>query len=126
MSALDKNALVLGFIEPMDSDVFSYGSDSAYPPDRRRALFPTAATITYTNASLDDTAAKALRSFSDAVTAAADADGQDVSHAAVHPNYALFDTPLEDLYGANLPRLRAIKREVDPENVMSLTGGFKL
>ncbi|KAH9168083.1 hypothetical protein EDB89DRAFT_1994255 [Lactarius sanguifluus] len=42
------------------------------------------------------------------------------------PNYALFDTPLEDIYGANLPRLRAIKQAVDPKDVMCLAGGFKL
>ena len=49
-----------------------------------------------------------------------------MTHAAVYPNYALFDTPLEDIYGANIPRLQAIKSAVDPENVMGLAGGFKL
>ncbi len=106
--------------------MFSHGSESAYPPDRSRALFPTAVTFAYSNASLDDTISTALRSYSDAVTAAADADGQNVSHAAVYPNYALFDTPLKDIYGANLPRLHAIKKAVDPMNVMGLAGGFKL
>ena len=53
-------------------------------------------------------------------------DGQnDVADAAVYPNYAIFDTPLVHLYGANLPRLQAIKAAVDPENVMGLAGGFK-
>jgi len=113
-------------IEPFLRDVFSHGSDSAYPPDRSHALFPTAVTFGYSNASLDDTVVKAVRSYSDAVTTAADADGQNVSHAAVYPNYALFDTPLEDIYGANLPRLYAIKKAVDPKNVMGLAGGFKL
>ena len=68
----------------------------------------------------------ALHNCSAAVTAAANADGQNVSHAALYPNNALFDTPLMDLYGDNLPRLRMIKREVDSRNVMDLTGGFKL
>ena len=40
-------------------------------------------------------------------------------------NYALFDTPLEDMYGANVPRLRKIRAEIDPEDVMGLAGGFK-
>jgi hypothetical protein len=70
--------------------------------------------------------AKALRNYSDTVTVAAIADGQNLTHAAVYPNYALFDTPLERIYGVNLPKLHAIKKAVDPENVMGLAGGFKL
>jgi FAD/FMN-containing dehydrogenase len=112
-------------MEPFDIGIFSHGSDSAYPPDRSRALFPTEVVFSYTNASLDGTFLREIRHFSKAITAAADADGQNVSHAAEYPNYALFNTPLEDLYGANIPRLRAIKRAVDPENVMGLAGGFK-
>ena len=106
--------------------MFSHGPESAYPPDRSHALFPTALTISFTNASLDDTVVNAVHNFSGTVTAAAVADGQNLTHAAVYPNYALFDTPLEDIYGANIPRLQAIKSAVDPENVMGLTGGFKL
>lgn len=45
------------------------------------------------------------------------ADGQNVSHAAVYVNNALFDTPLKDIYGENLPRLRKIRAEIDPEDV---------
>jgi len=56
---------------------------------------------------------------------AAVADGQNVSHAVVYSNYALFSTPLEDMFGANLPRLRKIKNEIDPEKVIDLAGGFR-
>ncbi|KAH9033401.1 FAD-binding domain-containing protein, partial [Lactarius pseudohatsudake] len=126
IGALDPNVTVAVTLEPFLKDVFSHGSASAYPPDRSHALFPTAVTFAYTNASLDDTVSRALRSYSDAVTAVAVADGQNVSHAAVYPNYALFDTPLEEIYGVNLPRLHAIRKAVDPKDVMGLAGGFKL
>ena len=53
------------------------------------------------------------------------ADGQSLSHVAVYPNNALPDTPLGDIYGGNVPRLRKIRAEVDPEDVMGLAGGFK-
>ena len=53
------------------------------------------------------------------------ADGQNLSRAAVYVNYALFDTPLEEIYGGNLARLRKIKAKIDPERVMDLSGGFK-
>ncbi|KAH9017339.1 FAD-binding domain-containing protein [Lactarius deliciosus] len=126
IGALDPNVTITLACEPFLKDLFSHGSDSASPPDRSRALFPTAVTIIYNNASLDDTVSKAMRSLSDTVTAVAVADGQNVSHAAVYPNYALFDTPLEEIYGANLPRLHGIKKAVDPTNVMGLAGGFKI
>ncbi|KAH8987973.1 FAD-binding domain-containing protein [Lactarius hatsudake] len=126
IGALDPNVTVSLTLEPFLKDVFSHGSASAYPPDRSHAIFPTVVAIAYNNVSLDDTVSKAVRSFSNTVTAAAVADGQNVSHAAVYPNYALFDTPLEDIYGANLPRLRTIKTAVDPKNVMGLAGGFKI
>ncbi|KAI9437991.1 FAD dependent oxidoreductase [Lactarius indigo] len=126
IGSLDPNFTIAVTLEVFLEDLFSHGSDSAYPPDRSHALFPTAVSFTYSNASLDDTVSKGLRNFSDTVTAAAVADGQDVSHAAVYPNYALFDTPVEDIYGENLPRLRAIKKAVDPKNVMGLASGFKI
>ena len=68
---------------------------------------------------------RAIRKSGDSLRAAALKDGQDVERAAVYPNYALFDTPLEEIYGRNLPRLRAVRRAIDPEDVMGLAGGFK-
>lgn len=44
---------------------------------------------------------------------------------SLYGNYALADTPLEVMYGANVERLTSIKKVVDPENVMGLAGGFK-
>ena len=66
-----------------------------------------------------------LRQNTEDARAAVLADGQDLSHAAVYPNYALFDTPLEEMYGENVARLRKIRAEIDPEDVMGLAGGFK-
>lgn len=51
--------------------------------------------------------------------------GQDIETASLYTNYAIFDTPLERMYGDNVQYLRAIKQEVDPNNVMALAGGFK-
>jgi hypothetical protein len=70
--------------------------------------------------------ASALRKISDTIHAAALADGQDVSHAAKYVNYALFGTPLEEMYNGNVKRLRKIKAAVDPKDVIGLTGGWKL
>jgi hypothetical protein len=52
-------------------------------------------------------------------------DGQNLSNAAGYPNYALYGTPLKDMYGGNVERLRAIRAAIDPDDVMGLTGGWK-
>jgi len=44
---------------------------------------------------------------------------------ALYGNYVDANTPLVDIYGDNLPRLQALKAQIDPDNVMGLTGGFK-
>jgi hypothetical protein len=125
LSHLDKTLTITAVLEPFNSGIFSHGFRSAYPPDRSHALFPSVVQYTWTNASLDHTFARALRQQSKAMHRAALADGQDVSHAALYPNNALSDTPLEDIYGINVPRLRKIRVEIDPEDVMGLAGGFK-
>jgi hypothetical protein len=125
LSALDKNATVSSTLEPFDEGIFSHGSGSAYPPDRSHAIFPSAIAVEWTNSSLDETMAFSLRQMSHTIHAAVLADGQKVSHAAKYVNYALFGTPLEDLYGKNVKRLREIRAAIDPEDVMCLAGGWK-
>ena len=44
-----------------------------------------------------------------------------------YPNYALAGVTAEELYGANnAVRLREIRREVDPDRIMDLAGGFTI
>ncbi|KIJ06536.1 hypothetical protein PAXINDRAFT_80333 [Paxillus involutus ATCC 200175] len=43
----------------------------------------------------------------------------------LYSNYAIVGTPVEEIYGDSLPRLRKIKEAVDPGNVMGLAGGWK-
>jgi len=112
-------------LEPFDEDYFSYGSDSAYPPDRSQALFPAFITLQWVDASLDDKMPSVVRKISETIRAVALADGQNVSHAAKYMNYATFGTPLEDMYGGNVERLRKIRAAIDPGNVMGLTGGWR-
>jgi len=117
--------IVAAVAEPFGPGLFSHGPPSAYPPDRSRNFFPSFLAFTWSNSTLDKTMTHAIRESADSLRAAALRDGQDVEHAEVYPNYALFDTPLEDMYGQNVPRLRALRRAFDPEDVMALAGGFK-
>jgi Berberine and berberine like len=86
---------------------------------------PTVLYFGWSSSARDADVAAMLRQSSAAVRAAALVDGQDVGSAAIYPNEALIGTPLEDIYGANVPRLREIRKKVDPKDVMGLTGGFK-
>lgn len=74
---------------------------------------------------MDDAFHKAIRHSAASIKAKAIADGQDVANAALYGNYAISDTPLKDIYGSNLGRLKKIKETYDPRNVMGLAGGFK-
>jgi len=112
-------------LEPFNRGLFLHGGPSAYPPDRSQAVFPSVLITVWSNASLDETMADLLRDGAKTIHDVAIADGQNLSHAAVYVNYALFDTPLEDMYGGNLARLHRIKAKIDPERVMDLAGGFK-
>jgi hypothetical protein len=125
MAALDPNATVGVTLEPFDNGVFSHGSGSAYPPDRFQAVFPSVLGFTWANSSIDGIVASSMRKEAAKIREVALAGGQNVSHAAVYVNYALFDTPLEGIYGLNVPRLRDIRAAIDPEDVMGLVGGFK-
>ena len=123
--ALDKNVTLSMTLEPFDKEVFSHGSDSAFPPDRSQAIFPSNILVQWSDASLDETMASALRQISGTIRATALADGQNVLDAAVYPNYALYGTPLKNMYGGNVERLRKIRVAIDPKDVMGLAGGWK-
>ena len=56
------------------------------------------------------------------IHAAALADGQNVSHAAVYVIYALLGTPAENIYGTNTERLRKFRAAIDPDDVMDAEG----
>ena len=66
-----------------------------------------------------------VRSLSTSIFNAGIKDGQDLKDASHYPNFAMYGTPLEKMYGQNVNRLREIKEEYDPFRVMDLTGGFR-
>ena len=125
ISALDPTAVLSSVFEPFDRDLFSHGSPSAYPPNRSHTVFPSVLAASWSNASLDETIFDMLRDGAKTIRGVALGGGQNVSHGPLYVNYALWDTPLEDMYGGNVARLRKIKAEIDPKKVMNLAGGFK-
>jgi FAD/FMN-containing dehydrogenase len=106
--------------------------ESAYPDAATRAHHPLPLNLYYAwplnllNLT-DNDFHDAVRRSAAQLTAVALAEGQDITSAGstLYPNYAIFDTPLEKMYGANVDRLHALKQQVDPNNVMGLAGGWK-
>ena len=60
------------------------------------------------------------------LTRVAVAEGQDVAAAPLYGNYASAGTRVERIFGDSLPRMQATKQKYDPDNVMSLAGGWKI
>ncbi|KAG6864858.1 hypothetical protein C0991_006759 [Blastosporella zonata] len=112
-------------VEPFLPDLFSHGAPSAYPPVRSSGLSPFNIYYAWTLATSDEYFQEAARQSAAQIKSVALAEGQDISDLAVYPNYAIYDTPLDGLYGDNVATLQELKATVDPNNVMGLAGGFK-
>ncbi|KAJ7734460.1 FAD-binding domain-containing protein [Mycena metata] len=123
--ANDGEFLVSYNMEPFLPTLYSHGAASAYPPVRNGSYQPINLDFSWNTAASDDIFHDALRASAQQLTDVAVQAGQAVSQAPLYSNYALAGTPLDRLYGDNLPRLKTIKARVDPNNVMGLAGGWK-
>ena len=113
-------------VQPFFPSLYSHNSDStAYPPVRSKGFLPLDIAYVWTNATFDEDFHNAARSTARELSNAARSEGQCTKGALIYPNYAIYDTPLEAIYGRNLPRLRSLQSKVDPQNIMALAGGWK-
>lgn len=110
------------------STIFTHSdSASVYPPSRSTAYLPLNLYYAWGLEIADDSFHSAIKQSANQITAVALAEGQvGVDTAPIYPNYAIYDTPLNRLYGDNIAKMQSIKAIVDPDNVMGLTGGFKI
>ena len=122
----DKSGVVAYTLEPFLPSILSHNTaPTAYPPTRDHVYLPLGICFMWLNATYDNDFYDAIRQSAIRIRDVAIADGQDIINAPLYPNYAIFGTPLKDMYGANVDKLRILKRRVDPDNVMGLAGGFK-
>ncbi|KAI0310362.1 FAD-binding domain-containing protein [Amylostereum chailletii] len=116
--------------EPFDAALYRHApvaaSESAYPPARDAALTPLNFDVGWNDPANDALVRATLARATADLRAAARRLGQAVEDDFVYGNYALEGTPVEEIYGKNVGRLRAIKGTYDPGNVMGLAGGFKV
>ncbi|KAH7886192.1 hypothetical protein F5I97DRAFT_1229441 [Phlebopus sp. FC_14] len=115
--------------EPFLPTIYRHNTTpSAYPGSRALAFLPTSVNYAW-NTDEDNVMIKAikvstgrLRENAERTKAVGEAE---TNLLPLYGNYALWDTPLEMIYGVHLERLRKVKKEVDPKDVMGLAGGFK-
>ncbi len=113
-------------MEPFLPSILSHDKfPTAYPPTRRKVYSPLNLAYAWAVADYDDIFFEAIRQSTATIRAAAIAEGQDIANAPMYPNYALFDTPLNEIYGNNVHKLKSLRKKVDPADVMGLAGGFK-
>lgn len=113
--------------QPFLPSAFAQASEeSSAFPFSRRLMLPSCITYSWTESSSDDRIHEAVRQSTKQLAMFAQGEGQDISHLPLYGNYAIFGTPLERIYGGNVERLKRIKQQYDPDNVMGLTGGWRL
>lgn len=114
-------------MEPFLPSAFSKATadSSAYPPTRE-LLFPLAIYFSWALNSSDNEMFSSIRQSAQHLKKVAEAEGQNIGGLSVYGNYAIFGTPLEEIYGGHLETLRTINHRFDPKNIMGLAGGWKL
>ncbi|KAF9078750.1 FAD dependent oxidoreductase [Rhodocollybia butyracea] len=126
--SLESGSFISYDIEPFLPSILSHNtSASAYPASRTTAYLPLNLYYAWGLEIADDIFHDAIQQSAAQITRVALAEGQiGVESAAIYPNYAIYNTPLDRLYGDNVARLQSIRATVDPDNVMALAGGFKI
>ncbi|KAF5327622.1 hypothetical protein D9619_004635 [Psilocybe cf. subviscida] len=114
-------------VEPFLPTIYSHNARStAFPPVRSMGLLPLNLYYAYALPVFDNDFYNAIKTSANTILQAAIAEGgSSLVDAPVYGNYAIFDTPLESIYGSNLPLLTKLKEAVDPTNIMGLAGGWK-
>ena len=96
------------------------------PRQPGKAPSPIYVFLGWGNPLYDDEFVATVDEFVNRLVVVAKAEGSLLDHPpALYGNYVNATTPLVGIYGDNLPRLRALKAKVDPNNAVDLTGGFR-
>ena len=107
----------------------NHSPNSAYSPHvSSTSVFPICIVSTWNLPSDDHIFLKVMQSIADTLLETMIDDGQyeKDTKQILYPNFALETTPVSLIYGSNLSRLQSIRQAWDQENVMYLTGGWKI
>ncbi|KAF9002469.1 hypothetical protein BDQ17DRAFT_1425793 [Cyathus striatus] len=98
-------------VEPFLPTLYTHNtSPSAYPPNRSLGLLPFNIYYAWASSLFDDDFHDAAKQSASQILGAALAEGQSgIANGPIYPNYAIFDTPLSDMYGNNVAQLHSLK-----------------
>ena len=114
------------YIEPTLPSVYSCNPNpTTFPPMQSLDLLPTNIIYVWTDETFDEDVHDAAQSSAKVLFNAAVSSGQCLQSMLLYPNYAIYGTPLENVYRNNLLKLWSLQLKVDPHNVMVLIGGWK-
>lgn len=119
-----KGTIVSTDVEPfIPSRIYRPDSDAAFP----HSTFASPLNLywAWPDASMDAAGKATIAAASAAITDAMRKEGQPVDDMVLYPNYALGSTPVEKLYGKNLPRAKALRKQLDPNGIFLRAGGYK-
>ncbi|KAG9084980.1 hypothetical protein FS749_004777 [Ceratobasidium sp. UAMH 11750] len=123
--ALNGAAFISYDVEPFLQSMTARNKGGAYPHDNY--LIPLNLYFAWTLPIKDQFFIDALKESARVIFDQAVAEGQDIAGTKQikYSNYAVAAEASQSLYGSNLSRLRELKAQYDPDNIMRLAGGFR-
>ena len=114
-------------IELFLPSIYSHSSiRTAFPPMRNIPFQPFNIAYQWNSSAFDDDFhATAVASQARLINAQISLGQKGLANVPFYPNYAIAGTPLEKMYGANIPALVELKQRIDPTDIMGLAGGWK-
>ncbi|KJA17160.1 hypothetical protein HYPSUDRAFT_46688 [Hypholoma sublateritium FD-334 SS-4] len=124
----NKSLIIVSYdVELFLPSIYSHNSiKTAFPPVRNISFQPFNIAYQWNSSTFDDEFhAIVVASQARLINAQIALGQKNLVDVPYYPNYAVAGTPLEKMYGANIPALVELKQRVDPTNVMGLAGGWK-
>ncbi|KAI9449723.1 FAD-binding domain-containing protein [Lactarius psammicola] len=101
----DPSVVVVYALDSFESGFLAHGSPSALPPDRTLPVFPSRSYYGWADESVDKYMEDAILASTATLERTGIQEDQNLENATADVNYARSGTPLERIYGGNLPRL---------------------
>jgi hypothetical protein len=119
--------MVVAEIWPFLWDKFKKGSPSAWPPDRNEPHGPLLVYFLWEGEENDKVWIDQMTKALEHIRRVALSEKCTTESAAVYYNTTLADvTSVQDIYRDNLRKLRLLRKQYDPSDVMANAGGFRI